>query len=58
MVMLLELLDEVAMMACNRYSAVDQREAPTLFIELHGTANTVDAAGAAVGQCHKWDISI
>ncbi len=33
-----ELLDEVQMRACIRYSALDYAEVPTLFLEFHGTA--------------------
>ena len=34
----IELLDEVQMRACNRFSKLSYPEAPTLFLEFHGTA--------------------
>jgi len=38
----LELLDEVQMMACNKYSGLDYPELPTLFIEFHGSETEVE----------------
>jgi D-lactate dehydrogenase (cytochrome) len=37
----IEFLDEVQVRACNAYSNMSLREQPTLFIEFHGTANSV-----------------
>lgn len=48
----MELLDEVQMAAVNRYSGLNYRETPTLFLEFHGSASSVieqsEAAGAIV----------
>jgi D-lactate dehydrogenase (cytochrome) len=37
----IELLDEVQMRACNAYSGLSYAERPTLFLEFHGTDETV-----------------
>lgn len=37
-----ELLDELQIRACNIYSKLDLAETPTLFVEFHGSQNTVD----------------
>lgn len=37
----LELLDEIQMVAVNRYSGLNYRESPTLFLEFHGSATGV-----------------
>ena len=37
----IELLDEMQMRACNRYSGLSYEEKPTLFLEFHGTDETV-----------------
>lgn len=50
----LELLDEVQMAAVNRYSGLNYRESPTLFLEFHGSATGVaeqtEAARAIIGR--------
>ena len=33
----LELLDEIAVLACNKYSNLELKETPTLFLEFHST---------------------
>lgn len=38
----IELLDEVQMAACNRYSGLSYPETPTLFLEFHGSPATVE----------------
>jgi D-lactate dehydrogenase (cytochrome) len=43
----LELLDEVQVNACNRYSAVDLPQSPLLLVEFHGSPVTVDDQAAA-----------
>lgn len=50
----LELLDEVQMAAVNRYSQLNYRESPTLFLEFHGSvtgvAEQTEAARAIIGR--------
>ncbi|MFW2176961.1 MULTISPECIES: FAD-binding oxidoreductase [unclassified Moraxella] len=38
----IELLDAVQIKACNAYSKLDLKEAPTLFVEFHGSDNHVN----------------
>ena len=44
----IELLDEVQMRACIRYSQLDYAETPTLFLEFHGTASSTAEDVAAM----------
>jgi D-lactate dehydrogenase (cytochrome) len=44
----IELLDEVQMEACNRYSKLSYPVAPTLFLEFHGTDTSVEEQIASV----------
>jgi len=51
----LELLDEVQVEACNRFSGVELPVAPLLLVEFHGSAATVDdqaAAFAGLARAH------
>lgn len=38
----IELLDAMQIRACNAYSGLSQKEAPTLFVEFHGSSGSVD----------------
>ena len=42
----IELLDPVQIRACNAYSNLDHAELPTLFVEFHGSAASVDLQSA------------
>jgi D-lactate dehydrogenase (cytochrome) len=42
----IEFLDEVQVVACNRYSKLDLHELPTLFFECHGSAAAVEEQSA------------
>ncbi|XP_062997200.1 probable D-lactate dehydrogenase, mitochondrial [Elgaria multicarinata webbii] len=46
----IEFLDDVMMGACNRYSGLSYAEAPTLFLEFHGTENSVGEQVQATGE--------
>ncbi|HSH42368.1 MAG TPA: FAD-linked oxidase C-terminal domain-containing protein [Arenicellales bacterium] len=46
----IELLDEVQIDAINRYSGTDYRQAPTLFMEFHGTRSGVEEHARMVGE--------
>jgi len=39
----IEFLDEVQMMACNKYSGLDYPQTPHLFLEFHGSQSEVEA---------------
>ena len=45
-----ELLDEVMMMACNRYSSLSYEEKPSLFLEFHGSEKHTEEQAKTVGQ--------
>jgi D-lactate dehydrogenase (cytochrome) len=49
----MELLDEVQIDACNRYSKLDMPVAPTLFFEFHGTTRGVEEQVEQVGAIAK-----
>ncbi len=46
----IELLDEVQMEACNRFSKLSYPVSPTLFLEFHGTDATVEEQIASSGR--------
>ncbi len=51
----LELLDEVQMAAVNRYSVLNYRESPTLFLEFHGSPSSVaEQTEAARAIIHRF----
>ena len=43
-------MDEVAMVFCNRRNQMNYEEAPTLFLEFHGTGDEVTAQAKLVGK--------
>jgi D-lactate dehydrogenase (cytochrome) len=46
----IELLDEVQVRACNAYSKLNLKEAPTLFLEFHGTEASVAEQAKRFGE--------
>ncbi|XP_033013320.1 probable D-lactate dehydrogenase, mitochondrial [Lacerta agilis] len=46
----IEFLDDVMMGACNRHSGLSYAELPTLFLEFHGTENSVEEQVQATGE--------
>ena len=46
----IELLDEVQVRACNAYSKLNLKEAPTLFLEFHGTEASVAEQAQRFGE--------
>ncbi|KAL8194681.1 UNVERIFIED_CONTAM: hypothetical protein K2H54_029032 [Gekko kuhli] len=46
----IEFLDEVMMVACNRYSGLSYPELPTLFLEFHGSEQSVEEQVQATGE--------
>lgn len=55
----IELLDEMQVRACNAYSGLDYEEKPMLFVEFHGTEQTVELQSAQfaeiVAECGSED---
>ena len=45
-----ELMDDIAMDVCNQQNQLDYAVAPTLFLEFHGTAESVESQARAVGD--------
>ncbi len=45
-----ELMDDVAMDICNKHNGLDYQVAPTLFLEFHGTEESVTSQAKAVGN--------
>lgn len=46
----IELADGLMMKACNAYSKLDLQEGPTLFVEFHGTAASVEEQSERFGE--------
>ena len=46
----IELLDAVQIKACNAYSKLELKEAPTMFIEFHGTETSTTEQSALFGE--------
>ena len=61
----IELLDDVQIRACNAYSGLTLEEKPTLFLEFHGTEDTValqsaqfaEIAGEFGGDEFRWTVN-
>lgn len=51
----IELLDDVAMDLCNRYNNMDYEVAPTLFMEFHGSAESVESQAKQVGEIAEFN---
>lgn len=49
----IELLDEIAIEASNKYNNLDHKVAPTLFIEFHGNEADVETCAELVGEITK-----
>ncbi|KAK3085218.1 hypothetical protein FSP39_000122 [Pinctada imbricata] len=49
----IEFLDEVSVDACNRYSNLDNKVAPSLFLEFTGSPNTLDEQAELVNDIAK-----
>ena len=49
----IELLDEVAVKACNNYSNLELTEKPTLFLEFHCTENGLESQTSIVDEISK-----
>ncbi len=48
-----ELMDDVAMNMCNHHNKLDYEVAPTLFLEFHGTQDSVKSQAESVGKQKK-----
>lgn len=48
--MIVEFLDEVSIDACNKYSNMDMRVAPSLFLEFSGSPKSLDDNAEIVGR--------
>lgn len=48
--MIVEFLDEVSIDACNKYSNMDMRVAPSLFLEFSGSPKSLDDNAEIVGK--------
>jgi hypothetical protein len=53
-----ELMDEVQVAACNKYSKLTLKETPMLMLEFHGSKNTVEEQAKIAGMCLTVDISL
>lgn len=53
-----ELMDEVQVAACNKYSKLTLKETPMLMLEFHGSKNTVEEQAKIAGLCLTVDISL
>lgn len=50
----IELLDEIAIQACNRLAKLELPVAPTLFVELHGSSGLLAEQQAALAEIGSW----
>ena len=48
---LLEFLDDVMVDACNKFNSLSYPVMPTLFLEFHGTENSLDEQVRTTGEC-------
>ncbi|XP_023931491.1 probable D-lactate dehydrogenase, mitochondrial, partial [Lingula anatina] len=51
----IEFLDEVQMMACNKFSHLDYQESPTLFLEFHGSESGVEEQAKDVAEIAEYN---
>lgn len=50
-VSVLEFLDDVMVDACNKFNSLSYPVMPTLFLEFHGTENSLDEQVRTTGRC-------
>lgn len=50
LILYIELLDEVQMDACNKFSGLNYEVAPTLFLEFHGSKSGIDSQAELAGM--------